>query len=751
MRQTLCGLLVVSLVSAAPALWGAEPIVTGSLAKEAIQKVINANVAAVQKCYEKRLLESPGLAGKLTLAWTIGGDGQITAVSIDKKASSVNDDALAACILKAVKTWKFPKPTGGGIVQVTYPFVFKATDTDARKAKDDEAKLANVAADAARPAEVAAQAAAPATSEPTRTAGGKREYSAPAGEARSPAKSKARLKESVGEDKPTSPVPADRPSPAIKKSAKTEPKKPGVEAAYDPAPAAEPAAPRAVNAPAMKAGRYDDNKQYNRFLQFLAENEQMVVYKVDVNERLLIKVLDVNGKSMPNCAVDVKSVDGKLFARSTTYADGSTQFFPADAAAKGVTDYAVAANCGTNARNGQISRSGKRTSEVRFDSPRTIRARMPVDVAFVLDTTGSMQSQIDRLKQTLQAIHFQLTSLPTKPDIRFGLVAYRDRGDDYITKVTQFTSDVDLFQTQINKLDADGGGDTPEDLQTALEKATHELTWRKDSLRVGFVISDAIPHTDYKQDYNYLEAMREGLRRGIKWVTVGAGGLPREGEVIFRQIAQFTMGEYVFITEGGGGDSEGGAGEASHHVGTNYLTENLDQAIIRIVRRELSYLTDEPKEVDDTIVATGPKGTPKDDLLAPAVAEALRQLVDYSAIRLNPATTVGVVPVGSADAKYNDVAGYLSDQFQLSASRNPVFKLVDRDLKALAQEQKLQLSDLFDVKEGVPIGKLIGAEVLIVAKLTVRGADADLFAKLIRVETGEVLSVAKVRVTGGVI
>jgi len=503
-------------------------------------------------------------------------------------------------------------------------------------------------------------------------------------------------------------------------------------------------------APAMRAGRYDDNKQYNRFLSFLGDNARRVVYPVDVSERLLVKVVDKGGKSLPNCLVEAKSADGKVLARSVTYADGTTQFFPADASPKGAADYVLAATCDKTTRSGQASRAGKRTSEVRFDTARVVPARVPVDVAIVLDTTGSMGSQIDRLKKTLQAIHFQLTELPTKPDIRFGLVAYRDRGDDYVTRVTQFTADVGVFQKQIDKLDADGGGDTPEDLQAGLEKAMHELSWRPDAVRVGFVVADAIPHTDYGEKYDYREAMREALGHGIKWVTVGAGGLPLEGEVIFRQMAQFTMGEYVFVTEGGGGDSEGGGGEASHHVGANYLVENLDQAIVRIVRRELSYLTDEPKEVDDTILASGTKATPRDELLAPAVAEALRQLADYSALKL-AATPVAVVPVSVSADTYKDVGGYLSDQFTLAASRASAFKVVERDLKALAQEQKLQLSDLFDVTTSVPIGKMVGADVLIVAKLTVSGSDADLFAKLIRVETGEVLSVAKVRVSGGVI
>ena len=87
-----------------------------------------------------------------------------------------------------------------------------------------------------------------------------------------------------------------------------------------------------------------------------------------------------------------------------------------------------------------------------------------------------------------------------------------------------FTSNVDGFKHVLNKLDADGGGDTPEDLQSGLDKAMHELDWRPDALRLGFVVSDAIPHTDYGQQYNYRSAMREGLQRGIKWTTVGSIG-----------------------------------------------------------------------------------------------------------------------------------------------------------------------------------------------------------------------------------
>jgi Mg-chelatase subunit ChlD/TolB-like protein len=515
-------------------------------------------------------------------------------------------------------------------------------------------------------------------------------------------------------------------------------------------PAEAPAGSRAAPAaPALKAGRHDDNKEYNRFLAFLAQNEGFREYSTDINERLLVRALDRDGRSLPNCPVAVKSTSGKVLAQTTTYADGSTQFFPAAVDSPKDDSYVVQVKCGDRIRNGQLARAGRRDNEIRFDFARKVPTPMPVDVAIVLDTTGSMQGQIDRLKQTLKAIHFQLTSLPMHPDIRFGMVAYRDRGDSYLTRITQFTSNVESYQAMLENLYADGGGDTPEDLQSALDVAMHQLTWRRDALRIGFVITDAPPHTDYGQQYNYLAAMKESLSRGIKWVTVGAGGLGIDGEVIYRQIAQYSMGEYVFITQGGGGDSEGGTGEASHHVGGNYSTENLDQAIVRIVRRELSYLTDTPKDFDTTIVATGDKATPRDQILAPAVAEALRQLADYSSLKLGSKTLVAIVPVTSADKKYKSLAEYLTDQMILSASRNEFFKVVERDLAALSQEMKLQLSNLFDESATVPIGKMVGAQILIASKLVVKGGGAELFSKLVRVETGEVLSVAKVQVTGG--
>jgi len=786
-----CALLlprVAAAAAAAPEDKSLTPQVSGGLSLDAVRKVVQAAGKSVSKCYDDRRKADASLQGKVTLSFTIGIDGAPAAPALDKKQSTLADEALVACVTGVIKGLKFAAASSA--TSVTYPFVFARADAGAKEvaALDDaggHAKHKDAAKPASEPRAPAGSASVggvgtAATSDGGGTSvgyggggagygrGGRGEGerkgapsaapSVAAPESSGAPASRAAPGDSGSSTRLSTGSPAPAPPPSEHRRDKKAEERYDESAASDAvasrtagpskgasAGEAAAAAPRAISAPALKAGRYDDNKQYNRFLEFLQTSASAIPYKVNVSERLVIKVSDVAGKSMPNCKLDVKSGGGKVLATSTTYADGTTHFFPADASTASDKDYILAATCGGATRQGQLARAGRRTSEIRFESARTIPAHVPVDIAIVIDTTGSMQNQIDRLKSTLQSIHYALTQLSTKPDIRFGLVAYRDRGDDYVTQVSPFTSSIEAFQSKLDKLQADGGGDEPEDLQSGLASAMHELEWRGEALRLGFAISDAPPHTDYGQKYTYADAMREALKRGIKWVMVGAGGLPPQGEVVFRQISEFSMGEYVFVTESGGGDTDGGVGEASHHVGANYATENLDQAIVRIVRRELSYLTEEPRDFDYTITAAGTKTTPRDEVLAPAVAEVLRQLADYSAIKLAAKTPVAVVPV-TADVAYKEVTGYLNDQFILAASRNPSFKVLERDLKALAQELKLQLSDLFDVKETVAFGKMVGAEALIVAKLNVIGDSAELYAKLVRVETGEVLSAAKVKI-----
>lgn len=95
----------------------------GELSREEIAKVINQHMGEIQFCYERELLKSPALQGKIVFEWTIKPDGHV--LQVRTKAGDLSSPAAANCMIDKIKGWLFPKPRGNGVVVVTYPFVFK--------------------------------------------------------------------------------------------------------------------------------------------------------------------------------------------------------------------------------------------------------------------------------------------------------------------------------------------------------------------------------------------------------------------------------------------------------------------------------------------------------------------------------------------------------------------------------------------------------------------------------------------------
>ena len=103
--------------------------------------------------------------------------------------------------------------------------------------------------------------------------------------------------------------------------------------------------------------------------------------------------------------------------------------------------------------------------------------RPRIEVAFVLDTTGSMSGLIEGAKQKIWSIANQMASGQPAPEIRIGLIGYRDRGDAYVTRVFELTDDLDEIYGQLQQFRAEGGGDTPESVNQALHEAVSDLSW----------------------------------------------------------------------------------------------------------------------------------------------------------------------------------------------------------------------------------------------------------------------------------
>jgi Mg-chelatase subunit ChlD len=179
--------------------------------------------------------------------------------------------------------------------------------------------------------------------------------------------------------------------------------------------------------------------------------------------------------------------------------------------------------------------------------------RPRVEVVFVLDTTGSMGGLIDAAKDKIWSIASTLASARPVPEIRMGLVAYRDRGDDYVTRVVDLSPDLDAIHAALMDFEAQGGGDGPESVNQALHEAVHRIAWGADpgAYRVVFLVGDAPPHLDYPNDVPYPETLAAARQRGI---TVNAIQCGQEAATTghWQRVAQAGGGTYLRVEQGGG-------------------------------------------------------------------------------------------------------------------------------------------------------------------------------------------------------
>ena len=179
-------------------------------------------------------------------------------------------------------------------------------------------------------------------------------------------------------------------------------------------------------------------------------------------------------------------------------------------------------------------------------------SRPRVEVTFVLDTTGSMGGLIDGAKRRIWSIARRIGEGRPRPDLRIALVAYRDRGDEYVTRVFDLTGDMDEVYKNLLSFEANGGGDAPEHVSAALHDAVHKVSWSQArTLKMIFLVGDAPPHMDYQDGFDYRRHVREAAARGIGVEAIQCGADATTADV-WREIAGLGGGHYAQIDQSGG-------------------------------------------------------------------------------------------------------------------------------------------------------------------------------------------------------
>ncbi len=209
---------------------------------------------------------------------------------------------------------------------------------------------------------------------------------------------------------------------------------------------------------------------------------------------------------------------------------------------------------------------------------KTIDNKKIFDIYFAVDATGSMGDEIDYLKAELNNVIERIKQNNPLLEMRFGSVFYRDQGDEYLTRHLGFTKDEKSLISFIKAQSANGGGDFPEAVHTALDVAITQNSWNKNaSARIMFLLLDAPPH--YTQEVissleiNLIKAAEEG----IKIIPITASGIDKSTEYLMRSFALLTNGTYVFITD----DSGVGNDHLEPTIG-EFEVEKLNDLMVRL-------------------------------------------------------------------------------------------------------------------------------------------------------------------------
>src|SRR5262245_9522918 len=183
--------------------------------------------------------------------------------------------------------------------------------------------------------------------------------------------------------------------------------------------------------------------------------------------------------------------------------------------------------------------------------------RPRVELVFALDTTGSMSGLIEGAKRKIWNLASFVAQGEPTPDLRVGLVAYRDIGDAYVTRVFDLDSDLDRVYRRLRSFHADGGGDGPEHVARALDESVRKMSWSQEQsvVKVIYLVGDAPPHTDYHDGYDYTRAARMAAGKGIQLHTIQCG-TDHSAEVAWKQIASLGGGQFMTIAQDGGMQEE---------------------------------------------------------------------------------------------------------------------------------------------------------------------------------------------------
>lgn len=329
----------------------------------------------------------------------------------------------------------------------------------------------------------------------------------------------------------------------------------------------------------LTGGEWNDNAHWSDWQALYTTHNDWASYKKawknEADNRIAVKVTS-NGEPLEGAKVSC----GSAIASAVTDNKGMAYLFYPEI--DGATQEITVEFYGMKKTLGGVNGSAELECDLGTVGKDDVAKSL--DLMIMCDTTGSMGDELEYLKVELESIVRKIQSDNGNMTVRTSVNFYRDEGDEYVVRQFPFTDDIEKSAEAILEQTADGGGDFPEAVHTALDSAINNHSWNDDwnATRIMFLVLDAPPHEDAQTVSEVNKHIREAAEKGIRIVPIASSGIDKSTEYLLRTMSFTTGGTYTFLTD----DSGVGESHLKPTIGA-FNVEKLSDMMIRIVN---SYL-----------------------------------------------------------------------------------------------------------------------------------------------------------------
>ncbi|WP_339649504.1 vWA domain-containing protein [uncultured Salegentibacter sp.] len=333
----------------------------------------------------------------------------------------------------------------------------------------------------------------------------------------------------------------------------------------------------------ITAGEWNDLENWNFWLEL--KNTQDFAEKLNhwdffFNNRISVSIQNMSALPVIDAVIELKNEQANTTWSAKSDNNGKAELWinPFENSSNfSLSNYSLWVN--GEKINTTLKGIGQGINEIQIKNTEVVPTN--VEIAFIVDATGSMADELEFLKDDLKSIIQKVENSNSNLDIFTSSVFYRDTEDEYLVRHSGFSSDINTTLSFINNQSANGGGDFPEAVHTALNTTLNELQWSTSApTRLAFLILDAPPHHNQQVIADIQNSIKKAAEKGIKLIPVTASGIDKETEFLMRYFSMATNSTYVFITNH--------SGIGNDHIEPSigeYEVEFLNELLIRLITK----------------------------------------------------------------------------------------------------------------------------------------------------------------------